>query len=496
MSIKRLGMSLLVAVCVPATLLWSAGTREAAAEALPVVTQLVGQQTHPAANNSVMQEVARRTGVDWRPTVVTEGEDHSARLSAMIAARTLPDFFTVNIGLGDQLVASGLLKEMSGLIAEYGSNVAEAAGDALHTGLNTREEVWGIPSPAVYAARIAVRKDWLDNLGMSVPQTLEEFSDVLHAFTFKDPNRSGRDDTIGLGVRVGAGADSNFFVGIFAAFGVPYMRPILKDGVVTSHMMHENYLDAVRYLRRLYREGVMEPDFATIPQLPLFEKLWNGAMGAIDFFPNGTTQNWIGRYREDPKPVFEYTVIKGPDGVGGTLRMHSNVHTVLAASAKHPVEAMKLADYFHGFEGQVLLFFGIEGKHFRWVDRANYTHEHIPPYNDAATLRGDGGWVYYNPWRRAADNFEILILNDQTRRAVNQGYDLAIDDAYIYRPTKIEQELGTTLRDIEMEALATLIVTEDDLERVYRRFVERWLASGGRDYQVQATEIYEQERGL
>ena len=56
----------------------------------------------------------------------------------------------------------------------------------------------------IYRARalgrngMSIRKDWLDNLGLQEPATIEEFYNVLKAFKEQDPDGNGIDDTFGI----------------------------------------------------------------------------------------------------------------------------------------------------------------------------------------------------------------------------------------------------------------------------------------------------------
>ena len=45
---------------------------------------------------------------------------------------------------------------------------------------------------------VTIRKDWLENLGLEEPKTIDEFYNVLKAFTKDDPDGNGKDDTYGL----------------------------------------------------------------------------------------------------------------------------------------------------------------------------------------------------------------------------------------------------------------------------------------------------------
>ena len=52
-------------------------------------------------------------------------------------------------------------------------------------------------NPVTTNHTLVMRKDWLDALELEIPQTVDDFYDVLHAFTYEDPDGNGSDDTYG-----------------------------------------------------------------------------------------------------------------------------------------------------------------------------------------------------------------------------------------------------------------------------------------------------------
>ena len=40
-----------------------------------------------------------------------------------------------------------------------------------------------------------IRQDWLDKLGLKAPTTIDEFEEVIRAFTEDDPDGNGQKDT-------------------------------------------------------------------------------------------------------------------------------------------------------------------------------------------------------------------------------------------------------------------------------------------------------------
>jgi putative aldouronate transport system substrate-binding protein len=454
------------------------------------ITSLHSEVTVPVANPSIVLKVRELTHIDWQPMLVGPA-DYQTKLNSLIAARDLPDLFNFNLANGVEYVKNGMLLKLDDLLAAHGADILEDRADVLGTGMNKPGETWGIPQPAGYHNALAIRTDWLANVNLSMPRTLEEFYNVLVAFTKNDPNKSGKPDTLGMAANI---LYPTMWQPVFGAYDIAYKLPVMVDGVVTTHLRHPKYLEVIKFFRRLYSEGLMEPDFATMPQMSTLEKLWNGTYGVIGFTPVGTTNNWMpGRYVENPPPTFGWAVIKGPDGKGGFNKAYGGTYYGIASTSKEPEEAMRLANFLGSAEGDQLLYFGIEDKHFRWTNEADGKYEYLPPYNDSATQRADGGFIFWPLFRRINNNAELRTLNALTREGLELSRNNPVTDAYIFASPAIAAELGTTLSDIENEALTNLIVSTGNIEAELAAYIQRWLNEGGKTWEEQATAIYKQE---
>ena len=82
--------------------------------------------------------------------------------------------------------------------------------------------------PPLSRQGIVIRKDWLDNLGLKMPETVEDLYDIAKAFTEQDPDQNGKDDTIGLADR----HDLTFgaFKTLASYFGAPNEWGVDKNG--------------------------------------------------------------------------------------------------------------------------------------------------------------------------------------------------------------------------------------------------------------------------
>ncbi len=173
------------------------------------------------------------------------------------------------------------------------------------------------------------RHDWLENLGLEEPKTLDEFHDMLYAFTFDDPDGNGVDDTYGLGSIWGWGG----VWPVYGAFGFNngsrsgsfYLH---DDGSVTYTTVTDEYKQALGVIRDWYQEGIIEPEGVTDDRSALRAKWANGTIGAM-----GDSISWA--WGDTPNmliPMVEQTYGEGSVAVLNPLTTTYGDGTVYAGS--------------------------------------------------------------------------------------------------------------------------------------------------------------------
>ncbi|MFO7637106.1 MAG: extracellular solute-binding protein, partial [Clostridia bacterium] len=129
-------------------------------------------------------------------------------------------------------------------------------------------EIWAIPSgsdnrPSYFARHI--RGDWLDTLGLQVPDTIDQFYEAIYKMTFNDPNQSGSNDTIGMTAR------TSWLMGdIYMTFDarvnhlndpMPSYNPnteLWEDPVIKPEMV-----EALTWVKKGVDEGIIFPEMYT-----------------------------------------------------------------------------------------------------------------------------------------------------------------------------------------------------------------------------------------
>lgn len=103
-----------------------------------------------------------------------------------------------------------------------------------------------------------ILRNWLDNLKLDNPTTLEELYQVLKAFTENDPDQNNKPDTFGISDR------SDLKYGLFKTVASYHGTPNdwgIRDGRLLPKFMFDEYLETMKYVNRLYKEKLVNDDF-------------------------------------------------------------------------------------------------------------------------------------------------------------------------------------------------------------------------------------------
>ena len=121
--------------------------------------------------------------------------------------------------------------------------------------------IYGIPAideslSTQVAGVLGMNMTWLKNLGLEIPTTIDEFTEVLRAFKTQDPNKNGEADEIPLSFRANNAANRTTWIGsFFGPFGVvdDSTHIMVKDGKVIFTPEQEGFRKALEYTKRKER---------------------------------------------------------------------------------------------------------------------------------------------------------------------------------------------------------------------------------------------------
>lgn len=465
-----------------------------------VITILMDGANTPDERNIVIEELEKQTGTKINMVYVPQG-DYDTKLNTMIAADNAPDiFWCKDLSSAEDYKAAGIIANVEDVLKEFAPNVMEETKDVLYKCTANRDGVYMVPNTCMaWGVNVCIREDWLENLGLEMPDDLESFAQAMHAFTYDDPDGNGKDDTIGysfsLSTMVGTGRTGQ---NLFGAFGIAKGHTmVMEDGTVTTWAKHPRFLDAVKYVKRLVDDGVCEPDYISIPNINMFEKIWNGTSGCIEWECMGPTNNWMaGRYVEDPLPRFGFAVLKGPEGDYGTSACYTEYSKgwVFSAKSKNLEGCARIANYCMSEEGSDLMILGVEDVMYKWIDKEAGTIEYLDQYKDSATHRAAGGYCYDRLFKPLY-NAEVRTANVQTREGAELAWSVGVDWADILTASQVYIDCGADMDQVINEMFAELLSTDEDkMQEVYDRYMKEWEDVGGSSWEEEVTRLWNEQQ--
>lgn len=216
-----------------------------------------------------------------------------------------------------------------------------------------------------------IRKDWLDKLGLDVPESLDEYMAVCKAFTEQDPDGNGKKDTYGFSAN-GQGGLATFFT----AFGVG--RPgdlFVQDGKLMVSHESERSKEAIAWLKDFLASGVVDPNIIAIKKdAEVRQKMAQQMVGLVwSSWPAMRKPNFA-KELNSVNPDSEWLRIDPPigphgdqlNGVHSTLgaRIYYSVPSVLEKDAARRDKVLEIVDYCASEPGYRLTSFGLEGTHY------------------------------------------------------------------------------------------------------------------------------------
>ena len=226
------------------------------------------------------------------------------------------------------------------------------------------------------SAGIMIRKDWLDELGLEVPETISEWDTVLKAFK----EQKGAQYPIMFNLSHAAwGA----FVGAYGTIDGLYV----DDGQIKYGVMEPGFKEYIAKMNEWYNNGYIAADFASMDSKNTDAAIVNGDSGAA----TGSVGSGMGRWTSSAtEEGFELVAAPYPTLNKGELPEFGQVqlkaagtYSAVTTSCEDVELACKLLDYGYSEEGEMLYNFGIEGESYEMIDG-------YPTYTELITNNPDG----------------------------------------------------------------------------------------------------------
>jgi putative aldouronate transport system substrate-binding protein len=345
-------------------------------------------------------------------------------------------------------------------------------------------------------AGVSIRKDWLDNLGLSTPETIDDLYNVLKAFKEQDPDKNGQDDTFGMIV-------TNYIDGplnnIAIWMGAPNQWGLDENGELAPMFTTDEFVEALDFLRKCYSEGLINQDMATYDSDKWNEQFLQSKAGVIIDVADRArrlAQNMQESVPEAVVDVFGY-VTKDADSEPRTLPTSGyDGYYVFPKSAVATEDDLDfilgVMDKCNEQEALNLMNYGIEGRNYT-LDENGYVVK-----SDDSTLTKEYADLNQFATGIIATDLTVAYTTDVAEKidevyednevwAVANPAEPYVSDTY---STK-----GPQLDAIMSEANTKYIVGQITLDE-WKAQVERWKSQGGDDVIKEMNEAYKADSSV
>lgn len=134
--------------------------------------------------------------------------------------------------------------------------------------------------------RMWMYEPWLEKLGLESPKTIDDFYNVLKAFKEKDPNGNGIADEIPLlgGTNGGEAWFKDFISAAFLPINPQSNYLYLDKGKVKVAYFEKEYKEAIKYMNKLCKEGLLSPSSFTSDGAQTRQTVQNPNAVQVGFF--------------------------------------------------------------------------------------------------------------------------------------------------------------------------------------------------------------------
>ena len=313
------------------------------------------------------KELQKRTGVKIKFLHPASGQEREA-FNLMLASGDLPDIIEYNWysipGGPYSALANGYIMKLNPVFQKYAPNLSSFLKKNKDYDKMIKCDDGSYYVFPFFRADLSllvtsgpiIREDWLNDLGLKSPTTIDEWYTDLKAFKDK------KGATAPLCVEYSN--LSNMFAGGFNNTGGFYVE---KDKVKFGGI-EANRKEFFATMNKWYNEGLLDKNFATISRKIIDANILGGKSGAT----YGSGGSGIGRYMDANAKDTKYSLIGAafPGPKKGQVAKFANMSQVygnsqgsaaISAKCKNVEAAARLLDYAYGKEGNMLYNFGIEG---------------------------------------------------------------------------------------------------------------------------------------
>lgn len=453
------------------------------------------------------EELGIQIRYDW----IATGDVYNQKLGVALASGRFPDVVKVNPYQLRQLSNAGLIEDLTEVYQTQATpltkKILEAEGRGAFDAATINGRLMAIPesSSSIETAQyLWIRKDWLEKLDLQPPKTIEDVLNISEAFTKRDPDGNGKNDTYGMAMTSYLW-DPVMGVSGFMAGYEAYPNIWIKDkkGNLIYGGIQPQVKQALEMLQNLYLHGQVDPEFAYKNGSKESRLVQDGKIGML--YGEQWTPFMLQTTRDtDPGAEWQAYPLVAESGKDIRVPLRSNTGQYFAVKKgfAHPEVIVKLmnlhldknwgeqAEYEKYYNDDSLAVWKLspvtpfpgtknidayrdirdateKGDYSSLENEALAIHKRIVAYDSEGVKSGWGWKQTYGP----SGAFSIADAYDLNGQLMYDEYTGGITESMVDRQI--------ILRDLQLEAYMNIILGSPPEE--FDRFVDDWYKLGGEE---------------
>lgn len=445
--------------------------------------------------------------------VIANSVDYNQKLLLAMSSGTLPDVFQVNdLSVLKQLAESGAIADLTTIYKENVNttyrDIMEYEGTEIYNPVTFDGKLYAIPvkMPSTNGYNHCwVRQDWLDELKLDRPETMQDVHDIAKAFV------ENYDNNIGLMLNEEYISESK---GIFWAYGgttaVRKYWQEMDDGTVAFSEVQPEMKGGLQWLRDMYSEGLVNKEFATEDIAKAFEYVASNQCG-IFFGPH-----WYGFRLQSAEASMDDTAdwvaVGLPTGIEGkktevyATNTFDGVYCVNAKSENPEALVQVLNAYVEklfGEDNDFDNFFACPENNGCWstspvhslhplVDLTPHQQMKDALENDTADQLTGSGKSYWEYIDQGLSAYKYMFGPvDSCFNFVDDTYpDIVNWNAYYGAPTATWADRWSSMQELIDTTYLKIIQGQIELDEGFDKMVEEWNSIGGEAVTKEVNDIY------
>lgn len=285
--------------------------------------------------------------------VYMEREDRYDELVNILAKdQTLPDVLVISDrAILKELVENDLIEDLTDVYENCTTprikEMFESYGSDLWDMGSFDGRLMAIPETVTdHGPRLLwLRKDWMDELGLEEPKTLEDAFDIIESFVANKMGTSDGEEPVGLVCDtdlVGNTSSSYSVEPVFDKFYASPQQWVNQNGQIVYGSVTQETKNALSYLHELYERGVLDQNFALRAQNNLRDLVVDGKCGAF-FGLWWTPKNpLVDVYEKDKEIDWEPYYLQKSETDDAYDSFRDNKYVVVRKGYEHPEIVMKI----------------------------------------------------------------------------------------------------------------------------------------------------------